>query len=249
MDRSASIEVELDRSGPIPLYHQLARRLEAAIVDGQLARGEFLENETLLAERWQLSRLTVRRAIEELVASGMVVRRRGVGTQVVSDKASSPPRLQSLYDDLVEQGRRPTTTLLAMERVVADDHVADHLQIPPGSRVVFVERCRCADGQRLSLMRNWLTLAAGSTLTAEDLLSSGLYRILRGSGTFPHASTRRIDARAASPVDASLLGIAVGAPLLSVESTMADTSGTIVEYAEQLYVGGRHTLELQVVEH
>jgi DNA-binding GntR family transcriptional regulator len=76
-----------------------------------------------------------------------------------------------------------------------------------------------------------------------------LYRLLRRQGTWPHASTRRIAARAASPVDAALLGVQPGAPLLAVDARMSDTTGTMIEVSEQLHVGAHHSLELHVVEH
>jgi DNA-binding GntR family transcriptional regulator len=81
---SADLRPSLDRSSPVPLYHQLARDLKAAVADGRIATGSFLQNELELADRWQVSRPTVRRAIQELVDSGLLVRQRGVGTQVVN---------------------------------------------------------------------------------------------------------------------------------------------------------------------
>ena len=75
--------MDLDRSGPIPLYFQVAQKIEKAIMDGDLAAGSRLENEVSLGDRLGLSRPTVRRAIQDLVDKGLLVRRRGIGTQVV----------------------------------------------------------------------------------------------------------------------------------------------------------------------
>ena len=77
------LSFNLDRSSPVPLYYQVFRQIEAAIERGDLASGARLENEDGLARRWGLSRPTMRRAIQELVDKGLVVRKRGVGTQVV----------------------------------------------------------------------------------------------------------------------------------------------------------------------
>ena len=93
-DRSArdhALTVELDRSSPVPLYFQLAQAIEAAILDGELEPGDRFENELALAKRLNLSRPTTRRAIQEMVDKGMLVRKRGVGTQVVQN-AGPPPR-------------------------------------------------------------------------------------------------------------------------------------------------------------
>lgn len=245
---TTELDITLDRHSPMPLYHQVARELERAIADGRLPKRSFLENELLLAETWRISRLTLRRAIQELVDSGLLVRRRGVGTQVVNDQLPRPPRLGGLYDDLVEQGRTPRTTMLAHERIIADDHIAEQLGLPPGTPVVYLERCRYADGRRIAIMRNWLTVAAAGDLTAEQLTESGLHQLLRSRGIWPHSAVRRIAAHVAGPVDAALLGVPVGAPLLAVESTMQDTSGVRIDVSEQLYDATGYTIELSVVE-
>ena len=91
-----TVAVELDRSSPVPLYYQLAQAIEAAIRDGPLAPGDRFENELSLANRLSLSRPTTRRAIQELVDKGLLVRKRGVGTQVVQ---SPVHRRVELTDD------------------------------------------------------------------------------------------------------------------------------------------------------
>ena len=116
-------EVALDRTSPVPLYYQVATRLQELIERGELAVGSKLPNEVDLAERLGVSRPTMRHAINYLVERGMLFRKRGVGTQIVHPKVRRPVELSSLYDDLVEQraataaprcaawryGARPTT--------------------------------------------------------------------------------------------------------------------------------------------
>ncbi len=97
-------------------------------------------------------------------------------------------------------------------------------------------------------MRTWMAPAFGATITAEVLSVAGLYRSLRERGIWPHTAVRSVSARSAGPVEASLLGIDVGAPLLVVDSTMQDTTGTRVEITEQVHDGTRYTMELTVVE-
>jgi DNA-binding GntR family transcriptional regulator len=212
MDSVLDSGITLERSSAVPLYYQVARELERAIADGRLAKGAFIENEIPLAASLGISRLTVRRAIQELVDAGMLVRRRGVGTQVVNDKLPRPPLLGSLFDDLTERGRTPKTTVLAHERVVADDTVAAQLSIPRGSTVVYLERCRFADGRRLAILRNWLTVEAAGDIATADLVANGLYKLLRARGIWPHSASRRVGARIAGPVEAALLGLEVGDP-------------------------------------
>lgn len=100
-----TLDFTLDRSSPVPLYYQLAQQLEAAIEHGVLAPGNLLGNEIDLSVRLGLSRPTVRQAIQSLVDKGLLVRRRGVGTQVVHSQVKRPLELSSLYDDLEAAGR------------------------------------------------------------------------------------------------------------------------------------------------
>lgn len=245
---TTTIQIRVDRSAPTPLYHQVAREIERAISDGRLVRGSYLDNELALTDQWQVSRLTLRRAIGELVESGLLVRRRGIGTQVVNDQLPRPVRLGSLWDDLVAQGRKPTTTVLTHERVVADDIVAEHLGLAPGSQVVHLERCRHVDGRRIAILRNWLSTAACGDIETAELVDSGLYEALRRRGIWPHTAQRRITARVAGPVDAALLGVAIGDPLLKVESVMQDTTGERIDVSHDLHDGSDYSLELTAVE-
>jgi len=107
------LDIVLDRTSPIPLYHQLAEAIEAAITCGELGPGDRLENELSLTSRLGLARPTARQAIGELARKGLVVRKRGVGTQVLSRQINRETRLSSLHDDLEAAGRSPKTQLLS----------------------------------------------------------------------------------------------------------------------------------------
>src|SRR6188508_51812 len=101
----SALSVDLDRSSPVPLYYQVAQQIEHAINEGQLSPGDRLDNENSLAEQFGLSRPTMRRAIQELVDKGLLVRKRGVGTQVVQSPVHRRVELTSLYDDLTRAGQ------------------------------------------------------------------------------------------------------------------------------------------------
>ena len=243
-----SLTIRLERVSPVPLYHQIARQLEAAIEGGSLTKGTFLGNEIDLAERWQVSRPTVRRAIAELVEHGLLVRRRGVGTQVVNDQICRPVRLTSLYDDLAEQGRSPKTAVLRFESVRAVADVATALDIRRGIRVTYVERCRSAGSLRLAILRNWLLSDVTTELSAERLEGESLYALLRERGVRPHFATQTIGAAAATTVDAEILGVAVGAPLVTMRRVMQDDTGRRVEVGEHRYDAEHYSVETTVIE-
>jgi DNA-binding GntR family transcriptional regulator len=111
--------MDLDRSSPVPLYFQVSQQIERAISSGHLGPGARLDNEISLADQFGLSRPTMRRAIQELVDKGLLVRKRGVGTQVVHGQVTRPVELTSLFDDLLRGNQAPRTTLLVNEIVQA----------------------------------------------------------------------------------------------------------------------------------
>src|SRR5215218_9881698 len=194
---------DIDRSSPTPLYFQLSQAMERAISDGTLPAGSKLENELLLAQQYGLSRPTVRRAVQELVDKGLLVRKRGVGTQVIQPHVRRSVELTSLYDDLARAGASPTTVVLSLERVPAPADVAGELDLPEGDEVVVVRRLRSSGGEPLALMTNYLP--GRFTPTVDDLTERGLYQYLRAQGVNLRVAHQRIGARLARAEEARLL--------------------------------------------
>jgi DNA-binding GntR family transcriptional regulator len=242
-----NIAVNLARSSPVPLYHQLARLLEASIQSGEIAKGEFLNNELELVELWQVSRPTVRRAIQDLVDTGLVVRRRGVGTQVVSDQIRRPVQLTSLYEDLKTQGRTPKTKVLVHARRRADPAVAKALNIAKGSEIIYIERVRSAGNTGLAILRNTLLLEAAGAITTQQLETSGLYELLRSKGVRPRVADEIIGAKLASVDEAAALGLKAGAALVTMHRVMQDDTGRTVEVGSHVYDATKYTVEITVV--
>ena len=242
------VRVTIDRSSPVPLYHQLVQQLEAAISRGDVAKGDFLQNELDLAELWRVSRPTVRRAIQELVDAGVLVRRRGIGTQVVNAQLRRPVRLTSLYDDLNATGRAPKTKVVTLERVGADKDTTKAMGLQRGDEVVYLERVRSAGKTKLAILRNYLIVAAAGALTADQLERSGLYELLRANGVRPRIATQVIGAKAASPEEAKTLEIAAGAPLLTMRRVMQDDTGRTVELGMHAYDAANYSVETTVVD-
>lgn len=243
----AMLTAPIDRTSPVPLYFQVAQHLERLIESGELVPGSRLENEVVLAERLGLSRPTMRQAIQHLVDKGLLVRKRGVGTQVVHPQVRREVRLTSLYDDLTRTNQRPRTKVLAIEHVPAPDEPAVALQLALGAEIVYLERLRYARDEPLALMHNYLP-AGIADLSAEALESQGLYEILRGSRLRMQVATQTIGARRATVREARLLDEPRGAPLLTITRTAYDDAGRAVEYGTHAYRASRYSFELTLVE-
>lgn len=236
----------IDRHSPVPLYFQVAQQIEELIASGDVVPGMHLEDELDLAGRLGLSRPTVRRAMQHLVEKGLIVRRRGIGTRVVSPKVRRPLELTSLYDDLARSGQRPSTSVLSHYMADADREVAQALGVPEGTPVIAVTRLRRAMDQPIARMSNYLPQDRVA-ITSEDLEQQGLYQLLRAAGVQLHAATQVIGARSASAAEARLLGESRGAALLTMQRTTYDDHGLAVEYGNHIYAASRYSFEMSLL--
>ncbi|MFI1972257.1 GntR family transcriptional regulator [Streptomyces cinnamoneus] len=247
MAKQQPLQFTLDRGSPVPLYFQLSQQLEAAIEQGRLAPGSLLGNEIDLAGRLGLSRPTVRQAIQSLVDKGLLVRRRGVGTQVVHSQIKRPLELSSLYDDLDAAGQKPATRVLRHAVEPASAQVAAALGVAEGADVLLVERLRLAHGEPMAHLRNHLPVGLLELEGGEALERSGLYRLMRTAGITLHSARQTIGARAATAEEGELLAEPEGAPLLTMERTTFDDTGRAVEFGSHLYRASRYSFDFQLL--
>ena len=239
----AALPIRVDRNSPVPLYFQVAQYLEQMIESGELPMGARLDNETDLAGQLGLSKPTMRRAIEYLVGRGLLVRKRGIGTQVVHTKVTREVELTSLYDDLAKTGRDPSTAVVSFRTEPASDAVAATLGIAAGTPVYAFERLRYADAEPLALMRNHVPEHL-LQLTAADLEAQGLYNLFRANGIGMRIAKQAIGARAATAAEARALGERKGAPLLVMERSAYDEQGRAVEHGLHVYRASRYSFDL-----
>ncbi|HLR57390.1 MAG TPA: GntR family transcriptional regulator [Beutenbergiaceae bacterium] len=242
-----TVFMDLDRNGPIPLYFQISQRLEQAIHDELLVPGARLENEIALAARLGLSRPTIRRAIQELVDKGMLVRRRGVGTQVVQGRVNRDVALTSLHDDLKRSGKEPSTVLLSHEVRECTEEEADRFAVPAGSECLQIRRLRMGDDVPLAILENVLTEEL-LDISRQDLEKYGLYQILRSKGVSLRVAKQTIGARAATEEEAKVLEIDEGAPVLTVTRVAFDNTGRTIEMGRHCYRPDLYSFEVTLVD-
>lgn len=238
--------MDLDRTGPVPLYYQVSNRLERAIRAGDIPAGARLENEIAIAAQLGVSRPTIRRAIQELVDKGLLVRRRGIGTQVVQGQVTREVELTSLYEDLKSSHHAPSTNVIAREIRPADETVAEALGVAVGSDTLFLRRQRLTDGVSVAILENHLPIEFAD-ITSEQLEEHGLYQLLRGRGVTIRVAKQRIGARRAHGDEADILDIDKGSPVLTMDRVAFDASGKAVERGHHCYRPDLYSFETTLV--
>ena len=240
-------EVTVNRSSPVPLYFQVAEQLERAILDGILLPGDRIANEVALADQLGLSRPTLRQAIQTLVDKGMLVRKRGVGTQVVHTPIRRTVELTSLNDDLRRAGEHPSTVVLGLEAIEADEEPAERLKVPIGTGVWRLDRLRFVADEPLALMCNFVPLEV-TDLGEVDLTKVGLYEHFRAMGIHIRVAHQTISARRADLQEARHLAGRKGDPVLTMQRTSYDDNGRAVEYGTHLYRPDLYSFETTLVD-
>lgn len=241
------LDVRIDRGSPVPLYHQLAEQLTHAITNGDLQPGDPFENEIAMADRLHLSRPTVRRAFQELVTQGLLLRRRGLGTTVAGRQIHRRAELTSLYDDLKREGSATPSTVVLSHEIVEDPKAAAALGLPPDTAFLEIVRLRKAGDHALAVLRNWLP-PQFHDITVEELERDGLYALLRERGAKPVVAHQRIGARNPTAAERRHLELRASEPVLTMTRSAFDAMGEPVEYGDHAYRAQDYSIDVMIDE-
>jgi GntR family transcriptional regulator len=240
----------LDRSGPVPLYHQLKQWLANRILSGELPPGSRLPDELDISQRLGVSRGVVRQALTELSYEGLINRQRGRGTFVSTPKTAEGliSGLRGLADDALLRGQEVKSRVLVLREVTATEPVARSLNLGPAEPVVELERVRMLDGEPHVLVVTYLPAILVPGLARRDLNGTvSLYRILREEYELPIVSAvRRVEATVAGVREARLLAIDRGSPLLSLRNIGYTTGDRPLDYFVALHRGDRTAFEVEL---
>ncbi|WP_205741426.1 GntR family transcriptional regulator [Gordonia polyisoprenivorans] len=223
-----------------PKYYQVRTGLEEKLAG--LEEGDPVPAERALAEEFAVARETVRQALHDLLVEGRIARR-GRGTVVSAPKLVQPLSLQSYTEGAKKHGRTPSRDLVQFIEVDADDALCDDLQLPPGSRVLHLERVLLADGAKLGLEITYLPVDRfGDFLTTFDPATS-LYAAVRATGVDFASAHERIETALASPREAALLETTTSMPMILLHRRSLDSDDRPIEKVRSLYRGDRIAFE------
>lgn len=219
------------RTEGVPAYVQIREKLRQEIAGGALKRGEKLPPEHELAARFNVSRMTLRESIEDLVNEGLLYRRHGIGTFVgVPQLQRDHTRLTSFFDKAREEGIQVRASLLKLEIIPARAAVAEALDLAPGSQVIRVKTLRFADGVPITVHDAHLPHKLFASILKENFEAEHLWDLFEKCGYKVKRAVQRLEAREADKDVAKLMKIKEGAPILFKERTVYATDGTPVEF-------------------
>ncbi len=224
----------IDRQDKLPLYEQIARNLRQLILGGWLAPGAVVPSEWELAGMYGVSRLTVRRALDDLARQGWLSRRHGVGTFVSHPTvAAIIPSHLSFTQEMLAIGRRPSSRLISSRVIPADVQIAQRLSLAEAQPVAEVVRLRLADGVPLLHETAYLSSRRFPGIESNPALASGsLYECMsREYGVTVARIDQTLKAVTLSPEQAELLGAEPGSPSIFSESVAYTAEGEVVEYS------------------
>jgi GntR family transcriptional regulator len=243
----------LEDTEPGPRYLRLQKLLRDAIESNKLVAGSALPSERELCETYDLSRVTIRKAIDGLVEAGLLDRRKGAGTFIAPTNRSNAnarveksfSRLSSFSEDMLSRGRKPGNRWLDRSEGAVTPEEALGLGLSPGSRVYRFQRIRSADGVSMAL--EYATVP-GWGLVSIAMVDTSLYAALAQSGHRPVRALQRVRAISFNAEQAELLGITCGDPCLFIERRAFLPDGRVIEITHSYYRGDAYDLVAELAE-
>jgi GntR family transcriptional regulator len=221
------------------LYARIEETIATEIAQGEYRPGDQLPTEGALLQRFQVSRITVRRAVQNLVNRGLLEIRRGLGTFVLSPRIEADlTRLTGFVEDMNAAGRKATARVIGQGVVASSARVAERLQLGKGTKVMQIKRVRIADGMPISLDETYLPLPLGKQIVNNDLRLHPIFTLLEEEYGVPLVEADyTLEATIASKAVADALQVRAGSPIFQVERTSMTTGNQPVDYEVLSYRG------------
>ena len=237
----------IKKNSPIPIYYQLEEHLKELIEKGELKPGDAIPPEREYAEKYQISRMTVRQAFTHLVNAGYLHRIQGKGTFVAERKIEQPLQgLTSFTEDMKARGLKPGSQLIQFEMIPATTQIANQLSIQEYAPVYEIKRIRLADDVPMALETNYISANLIKGLT-EQIVNQSLYSYIETQLGYQidHAS-QVIESSIANQIEAEHLKIKKGSPVMLIQRNTFLQDGTPVEFVKSSYRADRYKFMIQM---
>ncbi|MEY4652194.1 MAG: hypothetical protein RI884_775 [Pseudomonadota bacterium] len=238
---------------PLPKYHRVYLVLRQQLDEGRFADG--LPGELVLMESFAVSRVTVRRALEQLAAEGLITRHPGRATLPTRARATPGPaggeapshtRLSGLLENLVSMGLRTTVDVMSLETLAAPESVAQALDVSVGDLVQKAVRVRSTREGPLSRITTWVPRSVARPFTRRELAKKPILMLLEEAGVTVGRATQTLTAVLADAEVAHQLDVPIGGPLLAVRRVIYDDKERPVQWLHGLYRPDRYEYQMQL---
>jgi GntR family transcriptional regulator len=237
----------INKNSPIPLYHQLEEHIKELIEEGKLKTGDSVPPEREFAEKYKISRMTVRQAFTKLVNEGYLHRLQGKGTFVSERKIEQALQgLTSFTEDMKARGMEPGSQLIHFEIIPATTQIAAQLAISEYGPVYEIKRIGLADGVPMAIETNYISANLIQGLT-EKIVNQSLYAYIESQLNLNiDRASQIIESSIASQTEAKLLNISKGAPVMLIQRNTFLQNGTPVELVKSVYRADRYKFMIQL---
>lgn len=230
----------------VPLYVQIRENIRTKIENREIKVGTQLPAEADLADMFGVSRMTVRRAIEDLVMDGLLIRKHGTGTIVSSRKVVRDyTKLTSFHEDAQSRGMHPISRILKMELILPPDDCIEKLMIKETEKIYHIMRLRNVDdNQIIALHELFISQSLCPWIEDVDLENESLYELYEKHGMAIEWGNQIVEAHSATEEQANYLQIPAGSPLLYSERVSYTANNIPVERVIAVSPGERFSINL-----
>lgn len=226
-------------------YNLVRERIIGLLQD--LNVGDLIPPERVLAEDSNVSRLTVRRAVDDLVRDGILTRRQGSGTYVARPVITQSPTASTFSISMRERGLTPATVVLSTEQREAGPQLSWRMRVAPAEPLLVIRRLRLADDEPVAVGTTHLIAAQVPDFPIEEVQQRSLYKILNDHyGLLVTGGRQTVEPTVTNPEETELLGVPPYAPSFLFRTTTHTADGVIVEFTRTLFRGDRYLLSAEL---
>jgi GntR family transcriptional regulator len=219
-----------------------AVRAQILTLVSESAEGDRLPAERELAVEWRVARMTLRRALDELVTEGLIVRQQGRGTFVARPRMARHLAMNSFTEEMGKLGRVPSSRILEFKRIRAGVRQAKQLRLPVGDPIVRFTRLRLADGEPIGVEMTCVAAELVPGLQESDLYGSWYALLVDKYSVGIAKGTSMIEPALLSEREAGLLRTAPGKPAFRIETSTYGATGRVIDFEVDVYRGDRYRL-------
>ncbi|MDQ0219879.1 GntR family transcriptional regulator [Peribacillus cavernae] len=232
----------INKKSPIPIYYQLQEQIKNMIEKGELKPGDTISSERQYAEKFKISRMTIRQALTKLVDEGYLYRVKGKGTFVAERKIEQPLQgLTSFTEDMKSRGMKPGSKPLSFEVIPASSSIANHLAIQEYGPVYEIKRIRLADDVPMALETTYISANLIKGLTEEIMINQSLYEYIEDHSRVKIDQAEQIiESSIADQMESQYLKIKKGLPVMLIQRKSFSEDGTPIEFVKSVYRADRY---------